>query len=189
MADTHKHKPNWCHSDYLGKLIPTNELAKTARLVEIALKQFDYDAIACRGVSGLLIAPMMAVRLKKSLLVVRKPHENHHSSQMVEGDAAAKRYIILDDFTCSGETAKAIKRAIDEFAPEAVCLGVLEVNGLHPSKYWPGPGKNAKLRTGWIDQMAREDAEEAEEAEEAREQEAIKAREVEELAIELAKPL
>ena len=187
MADTHKHHPNWCHADYLNKLIPTDKLAKTARLAKIALKQFDYDAIACRGVSGLLIAPIMAVRLKKSLLVVRKPHENNHSSQMVEGDAAAKRYIILDDFTCSGETAKAIKRAIDEFAPEAVCLGVLEVNRLHPSKYWqPGPAKNAKLRTGWIDQMAREDAEEAEEA---REQEAIKAREVEELAIELAKPL
>jgi hypoxanthine phosphoribosyltransferase len=180
MADTQKHQPNWCHADYLNKLIPTDKLAKTARLAKIALKQFDYDAIACRGVSGLLIAPMMAVRLKKSLLVVRKPGENNHSGRMVEGDAAAKRYIILDDFTDSGETAKAIKRAIDKFAPEAVCLGVLEVNKLHSSIYFrPGPAKNTKLRTEWIDQMAREDAKEAREqaAIEAREQAAIEARE------------
>jgi hypothetical protein len=162
MADSYKHQPKWIHADYLRALIPTDQLAKTARLVRRALAKYDYDALACRGVSGLLITPIMAVRLKKSLLVVRKPSEDQHSGRIVEGDIAARRYIILDDFICEGETAKAIRKEIKNFAPRAKCLGVLEVNRLRHSLYRrPERPEETKLRTEWMDAQDEEEAEEA----------------------------
>ncbi len=72
----------------------------------IKARGLKFDAIACRGVSGLLIAPIVAMRLNKTLIVVRKG-EKTHSCYVVEGDHAAKRYLILDDFIASGATVRA----------------------------------------------------------------------------------
>src|SRR5271169_4733500 len=53
-------------------------------------KQLVFDAIACRGVSCLLIAPIVAMRLNKTLIIVRKDGEKTHSGYTIEGDHAAK---------------------------------------------------------------------------------------------------
>ena len=146
------HMPEWNHSTYLWRLIPTDKLKNTARLAKRALAKYNYDALACRGVSGLLIAPLLACRLNKSLLVVRKPSEdNLHTTRTVEGDQAARRYIIIDDFMSSGETVNAIQEEIGRFAPQAVCLGLLEVNKLYSTdKREVGPPEKVKLRTDWM---------------------------------------
>jgi adenine/guanine phosphoribosyltransferase-like PRPP-binding protein len=99
-------------------------------LAKKALAAYDFDSIAFRGMSGALIAPSVALALNKQLLMVRKPHDDSHSTMKVEGYRSTKRYVILDDFVSSGATANTIKARIEEFAPSAECLGVLCVMNL-----------------------------------------------------------
>ncbi len=75
-----------------------------------------FDAIAFAGMSGAIIAPMVAYKLNKPLIVVRKESDtsisgNSHSSRMVEGCIFARTYLIIDDFIDTGNT---IKRIIDQ---------------------------------------------------------------------------
>ena len=98
--------------------------------VEI-LKTFDFDALAFRGVSGAIIAPVLALELRKSIIVVRKTAEKSHMwGQTVQGDNNARRYIIVDDFIDSGATVQTISKKIREWQPHATCLGVLEMHSL-----------------------------------------------------------
>jgi adenine/guanine phosphoribosyltransferase-like PRPP-binding protein len=90
----------------------------------IKARGLKFDAIACRGVSGLLIAPIVAMRLGKFLIVVRKG-EKTHSCYEVEGDHGAQRYVILDDFIDAGDTVKAITSKIYAVNPEARCAGFI----------------------------------------------------------------
>lgn len=83
-----------------------------------------FDAIACRGVSGLLIAPIVAMRLNKTLIVVRKGKKTH-SYYVVEGDHAAERYLILDDFIESGDTVRVIGEDIHKVNEDAKCVGFI----------------------------------------------------------------
>ena len=51
--------------------------------------------------------------------------ERGHSSFGVEGYAAAKRYVIVDDLVSTGATAQYIHGHIrQDFAPDAACVGV-----------------------------------------------------------------
>jgi hypothetical protein len=78
--------------------------------------------------SGALFAPLLAVALKKELVMVRKGADmpkNGHSSYVVEGYADVKRYVIVDDLVSTGTTAKYIHGHIDQdFAAGAKCVGV-----------------------------------------------------------------
>lgn len=115
-----------------------------------ALRTLEFDALACRGVSGLIAAPILALELNKNLLIVRKSDErSHHNScygdgRLVQGDKAAKRYVIVDDFVSSGETAKTIVAEVAKFAPQAECLGILELKYMDAAGRWT-LGGNYKL--------------------------------------------
>jgi orotate phosphoribosyltransferase len=85
--------------------------------------KLEFDAIAFRGMSGALRAPLLAIKLKKSLIMVRKSRKNNHSGRYVEGNYGAKTYIIVDDLMCTGMTAKMIVRRIKEAMPDAKCVG------------------------------------------------------------------
>lgn len=74
----------------------------------------DFDAIACRGTSGLLVGPMLAHKFDKHLIVIRKSTENSHSSRLIECDDTVRKYIIVDDFASSGATIEAIVNDINE---------------------------------------------------------------------------
>src|SRR6185437_651522 len=65
----------------------------------------DFDAIAFTGLSGALVAPIVADLLGKELIAVRKEKTNHSSNQ-IEGYIAGKTYIILDDCRSSGKTIR-----------------------------------------------------------------------------------
>lgn len=87
-----------------------------------------FDAIAFRGMSGAVVAPVLAYALGKSIIMVRKPkiHSGeYHSHLIVEGDKNAERYLIVDDFRCSGNTVRAILEEVSNFAPESRCMGAL----------------------------------------------------------------
>jgi orotate phosphoribosyltransferase-like protein len=77
--------------------------------------------------SGALIGPPVALRLNKSMILVRKDEDDTHSDYKVEGDRNIKRYVILDDFVCSGKTRDRIINGVKGFAEGATYLGLLPV--------------------------------------------------------------
>lgn len=62
------------------------------------------QAIAVRGVSGLVVGGALSVYCNLPLAIVRKPDENSHSDHDVEYAADFKIYAIVDDFVSTGTT-------------------------------------------------------------------------------------
>lgn len=92
-----------------------------------ALRGWDFDSIAFRGMSGALIGPPVALRMNKDMIMVRKESDDTHSPFPVEGRSNINKYVILDDFASSGNTVRQIRKAIKTFQPKAKCLGYLSV--------------------------------------------------------------
>jgi adenine/guanine phosphoribosyltransferase-like PRPP-binding protein len=87
-----------------------------------------FDSIAFSGMSGAIMAPILATRLEKHLILVRKEQEHtySHSYNAIEGYRKCSKYIIVDDFICSGETVERIQKVIYTHYPAACCIGTLE---------------------------------------------------------------
>lgn len=127
----HNYLPKF-RSSYLWRFIESGGLDKYANFAVRALANWQFDALAFTGMSGALIAPLVAMRMDKPLIMVRKRGEQSHAGSMyVEGDYNARRYIIIDDLVASGDTARRIVHEISLAMPKAQCLGLLEVNELH----------------------------------------------------------
>ncbi len=132
-----QHRPNYCHADYLKHVIRADEIARRIPLAVERLHElgWQFDAVAFRGLSGALAAPIIAYLMHKTIIAVRKPYEvdNHagHSNRPVDGDRGARRYVVVDDFVATGDTLRAIKRAISDWAPRAECVGILEIAYIH----------------------------------------------------------
>jgi adenine/guanine phosphoribosyltransferase-like PRPP-binding protein len=122
------HTPVYNHSEYLEQLVQTDKLLKSVNDALDILDAEDFDSIAFRGISGALIAPILALLMGKTLCAVRKPQQQELSHGCkVEGDANTKRFIIVDDFIASGSTVYEILKEIALFAPKAVCVGFYSV--------------------------------------------------------------
>jgi len=110
------HVPEYVHGGYSFEGI---ERAATDAMIPNAVKMLtrwqkkygEFDAIAFRGMSGAMVAPILAHLLGKTLIMVRKG-ENCHSCHGVEGDAGADSYIIVDDFLSTGDTIEQIVTAV-----------------------------------------------------------------------------
>lgn len=81
-----------------------------------------FDTIVFRGNSGTLIAPVIASRLGKEILMVRKPNDKSHSFSLLEGNCDIKKYIIIDDFMDTGETIREILSAVKNGISNAQCV-------------------------------------------------------------------
>lgn len=124
------HTP-YISSSYLHCMLDKREFDRRVSTARDILSKYKYDAIAFRGMSGALLAAPLAHMLDKTMIMVRKPKVDCHTSRAVEGDNAARRYIIVDDVICSGNTLRTIIRAVKRFAPAAECVGYLEWNNLY----------------------------------------------------------
>lgn len=81
----------------------------------------EFDSIAVRGMSGALIGSIVSVRLKKPLVVVRKPGEEAHGSGLaVNAGNVGKRVLFLDDFVSTGRTKRAVIEVIEKLGGEVV---------------------------------------------------------------------
>lgn len=81
--------------------------------------QSRYDFIAVRGMSGVLVGSPASILLQKRLVIVRKPGENSHGSQLVgvghnKPLEYGERFIFLDDFISTGATQRAVIEAIPQ---------------------------------------------------------------------------
>jgi adenine/guanine phosphoribosyltransferase-like PRPP-binding protein len=98
---------------------------RVVRNIESRINPTSYDGIVFRGVSGALLAPVVAYRLGKPMAVVRRDKdESTHACALVEVNSDMKRYLIVDDFISSGNTVNAIEEVCREFQ-EMECVGVV----------------------------------------------------------------
>ena len=82
--------------------------AKVVTNLVTVLKRVEFDTIVCRGVSGLMMAPILGHLLNKPITIIRKEGEGAHSSRDVEGETRVKSYVIVDDFISTGSTIETI---------------------------------------------------------------------------------
>lgn len=116
-----EHRPNYDNTvTHLKEFINPREAKRIVEMSVRYLRQLEasgkveFTTIAFRGLSGALIAPMIAMEMDKSLLAVRKVKRTGHGSNPVEGDYNAGKYIIVDDFISTGETCREIMQEIEE---------------------------------------------------------------------------
>jgi orotate phosphoribosyltransferase len=104
----------YIHSSYLENVLESKRLKRTVKWICAHMKAsgLEFEAIAFRGMSGALVAPLVAVLLNKDLIVCRKDEINHHSAFVVEGRLCCGSYVILDDFMASGLTITTIYHLI-----------------------------------------------------------------------------
>jgi adenine/guanine phosphoribosyltransferase-like PRPP-binding protein len=135
-----KHTPQFDEISHFHIALHPEKVRELIPEVKKVLKGVKFEAVAFRGNSGALMAPIVALHLKKTLIMVRKTTEGSHSYKLVEGDKAAKRYIIVDDCIDTGKTARVIQREIKAWS-SAECLGVLTMNHV-----------DEVLRTDWMEE-------------------------------------
>jgi adenine/guanine phosphoribosyltransferase-like PRPP-binding protein len=128
-------KPRFKHCDYLRNFIVPERLEERVKLAARALKYHEFDAIAFRGMSGALISVPLALKMCKTMIMVRKPGDDSHSTFLVEGDTQARKYVIVDDFVATGDTVRTIKREVVKFSPDSECIGVLPVNEIETEEF------------------------------------------------------
>lgn len=126
MSDTDK----IVHTTYLRPVLVPEQCKVVIRKMVRMIKQSEikFDTIAFRGMSGALIAPVIADRLGKDVVMIRKDDGNH-SGYRVEGRICAKNYIIIDDLISTGETLRLIIRTLNEKRDSTIdhipnCVGI-----------------------------------------------------------------
>jgi len=116
------------HAEYLGQVFDKPQRANVIIAAQSVLKEFDYDCIAVRGTSGLVIGSVLAHLDDKNLAVVRKDAKDSHSKLLLESPQDVRRYIFIDDFISSGKTLYAVVAAMKAGHPDAICVGAYTYN-------------------------------------------------------------
>lgn len=78
----------------------------------------EFRSIVCTGLSGMMIAPVVAERLGARLVIVRKDESSHGSD--IETSGIIGSYIILDDFI---ETGATLDRVIEKINDNGYLMG------------------------------------------------------------------
>ena len=87
------------------------------------LKDVEFDTFVGRGLSGALVAPLLARAMGKWFAIARKPcTEGDHSGQTIEG-SMGDRWVFVDDLICSGNT---FRKAYNDVlaAKDCECVGI-----------------------------------------------------------------
>lgn len=84
------------------------------------LARRDFDTLVGTGFSGGIVIPMLATRLEKDFVLVRKDNDDsHHSGKLI--GSFGERWVFVDDFVSSGRT---FRRVIDEVEGAILQLGL-----------------------------------------------------------------
>lgn len=107
---------SWVRSNYMYSNFQPDQFNDNVKRLQQTLveEKIDFDSIACRGVSGIMLASPLSFVTKKPLIVVRKTVEGNHGNSILEGYFPRDlRYIIVDDFISTGATVRAIIEEIN----------------------------------------------------------------------------
>lgn len=96
-------EPKYTHCSHMEYALPRAQADRTIQSLCDVLLPMEFDTIAFRGISGTIIAPIIAYKLSKEMIMVRKNHGGDCASgRWVEGFRGTCKYIVLDDLLCSG---------------------------------------------------------------------------------------
>jgi orotate phosphoribosyltransferase len=132
---------------YLEDYLTGKEIKKVVTKAARILKKANFDTIAVRGNSGLLIGVPLAVEMNKNLIIVRKNTSDCHSSNRLEGWGKNQKILLLDDFIETGKTVKVMHKEIELYcdSPEIVGLFLYAHKDLDRCSYsYPRSGKQKK---------------------------------------------
>jgi len=99
---------NRVYSSYLSSAFNPTLSKRTVGIMCKCLKTLDFDAIAFRGMSGSLFAPLVASKLGKKMVMVRKDGDGNHSGMLTEGWRMVDKVVIIDDLISSGNTIRSL---------------------------------------------------------------------------------
>lgn len=118
-------QPNYQHAGYLGDVIRKDRVQPLVKNLVELVSDVDFEAFAFCGMSGALIAPLLSYKMKKELLLVRKPSDTTHSIYLVEGNLSVSKVIIVDDCVDSGKTVTRIVARIRSYTQMTDPAGLL----------------------------------------------------------------
>ena len=120
-------------------MLAPESLEKIIRRIKRIIKKhkIKFDTIGFTGMSGSLVAPILAVRLKKKMLFVRK-NPNFSHGEKIEGYLGG-RVLVIDDFIETGKTIKRILNALEEVHTE--CSAIILYNTECSSREYKLPKK------------------------------------------------
>lgn len=142
------------HTSYLGRVYNVSQFAKVVEqaiaMARQALRETKFDTIAFTGTSGAALAYILSNELGIPLICVRKKDDGSHfqngQNGRLEGNTAAERYLIVDDFICGGGTILDIIDTINKSIKKAKCVGILlyDYSRSHRSEYQGVPVYSSK---------------------------------------------
>jgi len=110
---------------WLKPVLDRAQVASTVLQAITELHNIEFDTIAFRGVSGALLAPILAYKMEKELCIIRKPDMTTHSTEKnFEGFVESKAYIIVDDLVASGDTVMQIIKQMYDHNPKSKFKGL-----------------------------------------------------------------
>lgn len=121
------------HADYLQESLRFDKRKETIDWIisQIKLEKIKFDGFLVTGLSGVILGSIVANRMRKALVVVRKG-ENRHSDLDVEvgytpSKRIPKRLIFLDDLICEAETIKRVAATLkrEDYCPKNVVAALL----------------------------------------------------------------
>jgi len=112
-------------ASYFKEAIDPSQRKKTIIDCEKLLSGIKFDTIVCRGVSGMALGFVLAHLLDKNIYVIRKDEDKKSSHSGGDVGRLRGRYIIIDDFCCSGETIKNITTNIIKNSKEVNTLAAV----------------------------------------------------------------
>jgi hypothetical protein len=149
---------------YNGHYGATDDLALMVRRATAALRPHlqRFSFIATSGMSGVLVGAPVSIRLKRPLVIIRKPGDVAHTYSDVVGGPARGPYVVLDDFISFGHTYTRIRSRLetsDDLGPLVRYAGVY----LYSDEFlsWVGDGRISwhPERKDWTRvEISREDA-------------------------------
>jgi adenine/guanine phosphoribosyltransferase-like PRPP-binding protein len=119
-------------SGHLENAIGPSVTLRTIRKIvrQVMESGIEFDTIACTGISGISLGPVVAALLKKNVAIIRKVNEECHSIYIVEFAmhehfpyAEPKRFVFLDDLIDSGSTFSYVDLSMFNKYPGCACVG------------------------------------------------------------------
>lgn len=97
-------------TDYITPAFADDD--KLVTEAEYALKNVEFDTVVGTGISGALVAPLLARWMGKNLVIVRKENVDTHAYRPIEGKLG-HRWLFVDDLVCTGATLRRVVKAVD----------------------------------------------------------------------------
>jgi adenine/guanine phosphoribosyltransferase-like PRPP-binding protein len=84
----------------------------------------EFDSIVCIGMSGVVVATPVALKLNKPVVILRKPEDDSHQGLskggIINSDALGSRALLVDDFSSSGDTERGVIERVGKLGAKVV---------------------------------------------------------------------